>query len=274
MPAAAPDRVRMDSPNKNIYNGLLWLLLGVIAWPSATEASDPVNPYRAITKRNAFSLGAERPPAKPLAKRETKQASDIKLTGIFQRNGVERAAIAVLEPSDKSAKPKFMQLAKGEQREHIRVEKIDRRNGTVALTVNGARRELNFKDDAYASTLTKSSRTSSSARRPLPSKESDKDKKEKKDKKTNAEKLAKIDDSLARGKISQTSAELKAAVIKGEISGERANLASMLENGLIDSRAYEALSRLDDQALKASLSELKQARKLDKNKAPKQKKKK
>lgn len=266
-----PDRVRMDSLNKNIYSGLLWLLLGVIAWPSATEASDPVNPYRAITKRNAFSLGAERPSAKPLDKPETKKSSDIKLTGIFKRNGVERAAIAVLEPSDKSAKPKFMQLAKGEQREHIRVEKIDLQNGTVALTVNGARRELNFKDDAYASTLTKSRRTSSSARRPLPSKESDKDKKEKKAKKTNAEKLAKIDDSLARGKITQTSAELKAAVIKGQISGERANLASMLENGLIDSRSYEALSRLDDQALKASLSELKQARKLDK-KAPKQKK--
>ena len=268
MPAAAPDRARMDSPNKNIYNLLLWLLLGVIAWPSAPEGGDPVNPYRAITKRNAFSLDAERPSAKP----KTKKFSDIKLTGIFQRNGVERAAIAVLEPSDKSAMPKFMQLAKGEQCEHIRVEKIDRRNGTVALTVNGARRELNFKNDAYASTVTKSSRTSSSARRPLPSKESDKDKKEKKDKKTNAEKLAKIDESLARGKISQTSAELKAAVIKGEISGKRANLASMLEKKLIDSRSYEALSRLDDQALKASLSELKQARKLDKNKAPKQKK--
>ena len=63
-------------------------------------------------------------------------------------------------------------------------------------------------------------------------------------------------------------------MIKGEISGERANLASMLENGLINRRSYEALSRLDDKALKSSLSDLKQARKLDKNKVPKQKKKK
>ena len=63
-------------------------------------------------------------------------------------------------------------------------------------------------------------------------------------------------------------------MIKGEISGERANLASMLENGLINRRSYEALSRLDDKALKSSLSDLKQARKLDKKKVPKQKKKK
>ena len=48
----------------------------------------------------------------------------------------------------------------------------------------------------------------------------------------------------------------------------------MLENGLIDSRSYEALSRLDDKSLKASLSELKQSRKLDKGKAPKEKKRK
>ena len=48
----------------------------------------------------------------------------------------------------------------------------------------------------------------------------------------------------------------------------------MLENGLINRRSYEALSRLDDKALKSSLSDLKQARKLDKKKVPKQKKKK
>ena len=63
-------------------------------------------------------------------------------------------------------------------------------------------------------------------------------------------------------------------MINGKLSGERARLASMLENGLIDSRSYEALSRLDDKSLKASLSELKQARKLDKIKAPKEKKRK
>ncbi len=47
----------------------------------------------------------------------------------------------------------------------------------------------------------------------------------------------------------------------------------MLDKGLIDNRSYEVLSRQDDRALKASLFELKQARKRDKGKAPKEKKK-
>ncbi len=187
---------------------------------------------------------------------------------------MERAAIAVLKPSDKFDKPRFLQLARGEEREAIRVETIDRKNGTVTLTVNGKQRELNFKDDAYSSTVTKANRSSVSSNRSTPRREPEKKEKEKKEKKSDADKLAKINESLARGKISQTSAELKAAVIKGELSGERANLASMLENGLIDNRSYEALSRLDDKSLKVSLSELKRARKLDKGKAPKEKKRK
>tara|TARA_B100000945_G_scaffold317829_1_gene321419 strand:+ start:301 stop:1008 length:708 start_codon:yes stop_codon:yes gene_type:complete len=229
-------------------------------------------PFRTITKRNAFNLGAGPRLANPAAKPAVEKPTDIKLTGIFKRNGVERAAIAVLKPSDKFAKPRFLQLARGEEREAIRVETIDRKNGTVTLTVNGKQRELNFKDDAYSSTVTKANRSGVSSNRSTPRREPEK--KEKKEKKSDAEKLAKINESLARGKISQTSAELKAAVIKGELSGERANLASMLENGLIDNRSYEALSRLDNKSLKASLSELKQARKLDKGKAPKEKKKK
>jgi len=87
------------------------------------------------------------------------------------------------------------------------------------------------------------------------------------------EKLAKINEALARCKISQHSSELKSAVLEGNISGERASLASMLDKGLIDNRSYEVLSRQDDRALKASLFELKQARKRDKGKAPKEKKK-
>ena len=262
----------MESVHTKRIDTLRWLLIGAIACPSAMLAGD--KPFRTITKRNAFNLGAGPRLVKPAAKPAVEKPTDIKLTGIFKRNGVERAAIAVLKPSDKFAKPRFLQLARGEEREAIRVETIDRKNGTVTLTVNGKQRELNFKDDAYSSTVTKANRSSVSSNRSTPRREPEKKEKEKKEKKSDAEKLAKINESLARGKISQTSAELKAAVIKGELSGERANLASMLENGLIDNRSYEALSRLDDQSLKASLSELKQARKLDKGKAPKEKKKK
>ena len=260
----------MESVHTKRIDTLRWLLIGAIACPSAMLAGD--KPFRTITKRNAFNLGAGPRLAKPAAKPAVEKPTDIKLTGIFKRNGVERAAIAVLKPSDKFAKPRFLQLARGEEREAIRVGTIDRKNGTVTLTVNGKQRELNFKDDAYSSTVTKANRSGVSSNRSTPRREPEK--KEKKEKKSDAEKLAKINESLARGKISQTSAELKAAVIKGELSGERANLASMLENGLIDNRSYEALSRLDNKSLKASLSELKQARKLDKGKAPKEKKKK
>ena len=226
--------------------------------------------------RNAFNLGAEPRLAKPAAQPAPIKPTDIKLTGIFKHNGIERAALAVLQPGKKSHKPRFLQLAKGEDREAIRVETIDRRNGTVTLTVNGRQRQLNFKDDAYSSTVTKANRSGVSSNRSTPRREPEKKKKEKekKEKKSDAEKLAKINESLARGKISQISAELKAAVIKGQISGEHANLASMLENGLIDSLSYEALSRLDDKSLKASLPELKRARKLDMGKAPNEKKKK
>lgn len=249
------------------------LFIGAISWPSVLHAKDNGSAYRVITKRNAFSLVAEPHLAKPVAQQEIKKVFNIKLTGIFRRNGMERAAIAVHKPNEKLAKPKFLQLAKGEQQDNIRVEVIDRQNGTVTVTVNGLQRQLNFKDNAYATTLTKTNVKSSSSRRLLPSSETNKDKKEKKVKKSDAEKLAKLNESLARGKISQESAELKASVLKGEISGERASLESMLEKGLIDNRSYQALSRLDDQSLKASLSELKQARKRDKGKAPKKKKK-
>jgi len=262
----------MESVHTKRIDTLRWLLIGAIAWPSAILAGD--NPFRTITKRNAFNLGAEPRLAKPAAEPAPKKPTDIKLTGIFKHNGIERAALAVLEPGKKSPKPRFLQLARGEGREAIRVETIDRKNGTVTLTVNGKQRELNFKDDAYSSTVTKANRSGVSSNRSTPRREPEKKEKEKKEKKSDAEKLAKINESLARGKISQASAELKVAMINGKLSGERARLASMLENGLIDSRSYEALSRLDDKSLKASLSELKQARKLDKVKAPKEKKRK
>ena len=140
------------------------------------------NHFRTITKRNAFNLAAEPRLAKPAAKPAVEKPTDIKLTGIFKRNGVERAAIAVLKPSDKFAKPRFLQLARDEEREAIRVETIDRKNGTVTLTVNGKQRELNFKDDAYSSTVTKANRSGVLSNRSTPRREPEKKEKEKKKK--------------------------------------------------------------------------------------------
>ena len=57
------------------------------------------NPYLAIVKRNAFEL-TDTPPSTQQKTLEPLKASDIKLTGIFLRNGVERAAIALIEKYD------------------------------------------------------------------------------------------------------------------------------------------------------------------------------
>ena len=72
--------------------------------------------------------------------------------------------------------------------------------------MNGKQRELNFKDDAYSSTVTKANRSGVSSNRSTPRREPEKQEKEKKEKKSDADKLAKINESLASGKISQASA--------------------------------------------------------------------
>ena len=186
----------MESLQNTHSHKLQWLLIAVIAWPSAIlQANDGANPYRVISERNAFSLGSGSRLAKPTRQPETKLKRDVKLTGIFQHEGVERAAIAVREPGSESARPTFMQLAKGEQKGNIRIEKIDRRTGSVTLTINGVKRQLNFKDNAYASTVTKTSRTPSTARRSTSSKAPSREGKEKKEKKSDTEKLAKINES-------------------------------------------------------------------------------
>ena len=99
----------MDPKQKTRRYKLQCLLIAACAWPSAVPAFDGDNPFRVIPERNAFSLGREPRSAKPVATPEIEKPSDIKLTGIFKHKGIERAALAVLEPSDKSAKPSFMQ---------------------------------------------------------------------------------------------------------------------------------------------------------------------
>ena len=119
------------------------------------------NPYLAIVKRNAFELTDTTPSTQQTAPEPIK-ASDIKLTGIFLRNGVERAAIALIEKDKKNTKPTYLQLAVGEKQGTIEIKTIDKRTGRVTLLQLGSERELNFKDDAFKTAVSKAPRTSSS----------------------------------------------------------------------------------------------------------------
>ena len=74
------------------------------------------NPYLTISKRNAFDLTGEPPPA-PKTAPEPPKSEDIKLTGIYRQEGVERAALALIDTKKKAAEPpKYLQLAAGEKR--------------------------------------------------------------------------------------------------------------------------------------------------------------
>ena len=119
------------------------------------------NPYLAIVKRNAFDL-TDTPPSAQQKAPEPLKASDIKLTGIFLRNGVERAAIALIEKDKKNTKPTYLQLAVGEKQGTIEIKAIDKVTGRVTLLQLGSVRELNFKDDGFKTAVSKSPRTSSS----------------------------------------------------------------------------------------------------------------
>ena len=119
------------------------------------------NPYLAIVERNAFNL-TDTPPNKEQKAPEPLKASDIKLTGIFLRNGVERAAIALMDQDKKNTKPTFLQLAVGEKQGTIEIKAIDKRAGRVTLLQLGSERELDFKDDAFKTAVSKAPRTSSS----------------------------------------------------------------------------------------------------------------
>ena len=54
------------------------------------------NPYLTISERNAFDLTGEPPPA-PKAAPAPPKSEDVKLPGIYRREGVERAALALVD---------------------------------------------------------------------------------------------------------------------------------------------------------------------------------
>ncbi|MDP6893559.1 MAG: hypothetical protein QF731_10305, partial [Verrucomicrobiota bacterium] len=116
----------MDSATHTFLLFRNCLFVGAIACPSLIKAKDETAPYQSISKRNAFSLSTAPTERTTAAKQETKNPTEIKLTGIFQRNGIERAALAVLEPDGKSFKATFLQLTKGEDKGLIKINNIDR----------------------------------------------------------------------------------------------------------------------------------------------------
>jgi len=92
---------------------------------------------------------------------EPLKANDIKLTGIYLRNGIEHAAIALMDKDKKNTKPTYLQLAVGEKQGTIEIKAIDKGAGRVTLLQLGSQRELNFKDDAFKTAVSKAPRTSS-----------------------------------------------------------------------------------------------------------------
>ena len=144
-----------------LYTAIAGIMLTSGLQPPAHGKEAEPNRYFAIVERNAFDL-TDTPPSTQQKAPEPIKASDIKLTGIFLRNGVERAAIALIEKDKKNTKPTYLQLAVGEKQGTIEIKAIDKRTGRVTLLQLGSERELNFKDDAFKTAISKAPRTSSS----------------------------------------------------------------------------------------------------------------
>ena len=204
-----------------LYTAIAGIMLTSGLQPPAHGKEAEKNPYLAIAKRNAFNL-TDTPPNKKQKAPEPLKVSDIKLTGIFLRNGVERAAIALMDQDKKNTKPTFLQLAVGEKQGTIEIKAIDKRAGRVTLLQLGSERELDFKDDAFKTAVSKAPRTSSSkssssksrsssdaARRAAEIKAAIERKK--------AEKKAKGDNKSSKG-YKELDSKLKEAVRSGRIS--------------------------------------------------------
>ena len=143
-----------------LYTAIAGIILASGLQQPAHGKEAEQNPYLAFVKRNAFELTDTQHSTQQKAP-EPLKASDIKLTGIFLRNGVERAAIALIEKDTKNTKPTYLQLAVGEKQGTVEIKAIDKVTGRVSLLQLGSERELNFKDDVFKTAMTKAPRTSS-----------------------------------------------------------------------------------------------------------------
>ena len=119
------------------------------------------NRYSAINTRNAFNLGSEPPSRKPAPPPALEKSEDIKLTGIYRHKGVERVALAMIDPKKKTEPPKYIELAAGEKQGGIEIVSIDKKTGEVTVKEFGSLKSLTFKEDAFKTSVSKSPRSSS-----------------------------------------------------------------------------------------------------------------
>ena len=119
------------------------------------------NPYLTISKRNAFDLTGEPPPA-PKTAPEPPKSEDIKLTGIYRQEGVERAALALIDTKKKAEPPNYLQLAAGEKKDGIEIVSIDKATGKVTIKEFGELRGLSFEEDGFKTSVSKAPRKTSS----------------------------------------------------------------------------------------------------------------
>ena len=140
------------------------VLLGLVA-SSVSQLFAAERSYRVISERNAFNLSNE-PPKREEAgpPPEPPRSEDIKLTGIFRHKGIERAAIAVIDPKKKSEPPKYLELAAGEKQGQIESVSIDKKTGKVTLKELGSLRSLSFETDAFKTSVFKAPSRSSSSK--------------------------------------------------------------------------------------------------------------
>jgi hypothetical protein len=219
-----------------LYAAIAGIMLASGLQPSAHGKEAEQNPYLAIVKRNAFDL-TDTPPSTQQKAPEPLKASDIKLTGIFLRNGVERAAIALIEKDKKNTKPTYLQLAVGEKQGPIEIKAIDKRTGRVTLLQLGSERELNFKDDAFKTAVSKAPRTSSS--------------------KSSSSKSRSSSDAARRA------AEIKAAIERKKAEKKAEKKAAKPKGGNKSSKGYKELDSKLKEAVKSgriSRDEYSQAR--------------
>ncbi|MCH2382467.1 MAG: hypothetical protein MK290_07135 [Pedosphaera sp.] len=134
-------------------------VLGILL-SSVETARSIENPYLTISKRNAFNLTSEPPPG-PKTAPEPPKSEDIKLTGIYRHEGVERAALALIDTKKKAEPPNYLQLAAGEKKDGIEIVSIDKATGKVTIREFGELRSLSFEEDAFKTSMTKAPRTSS-----------------------------------------------------------------------------------------------------------------
>ena len=193
------------------------------------------NPYLTISKRNAFNLTSEPPPG-PKTAPEPPKSEDIKLTGIYRHEGVERAALALIDTKKKAEPPNYLQLAAGEKKDGIEIVSIDKATGKVTIREFGELRSLSFEEDAFKTSVTKAPRTSS---RSSSSKSSSSN--------AAAKKAAEI-----RASIEKKRAEEAAKRSRG---GGRSSGDELRESGLFSTERLSKMSDADRQRLQQQLRE-------------------